>query len=80
MATLRPLGCDMASSIARSTARAFAPDSANSYAGLRVGDGAAAGLDVRDAVLDDDRADVDARCRARRCRRGSRSRRRSRRA
>src|SRR5437660_9154459 len=28
--------------------------------GLRVGDGAAAGLNVRDPVLDDDGADVDA--------------------
>ena len=48
-----------ASSIARSTACAFETDSRYSLAGMRVGDGAAARLQVRDAVLDDDGADVD---------------------
>ena len=48
--------------------------------GLGVGDGAAAGLDVRDAVLDDDGADVDAGVEVAGVGRGSRPRRRSRRA
>ena len=52
--------CRAASSIARITARALAHRLLVLVVGLGVGDGAAAGLDVRDAVLDHDRADVDA--------------------
>ena len=53
-------GWATASSIAASTAAGFASDSLELVVGLGVGDGAAAGLDVGDAVLDDHGADVDA--------------------
>ena len=53
-------GCSIAISTARRTPRALASDSRELVVGLGVGDGAAAGLDVGDAVLEHHRADVDA--------------------